>query len=46
MKTAFVAMTAAAIRCRQYAENKVTDHVDAVAAWEWCMLNSLVILHG
>ena len=33
MKTAFVAVTAAAIRYRQYAENQVVDHVGAVAAW-------------
>ena len=34
MKAAFVAVTAAAIRCRQYAENQVVDHVDAIAAWD------------
>ena len=44
MKTAFVAVTAAAIRCRQYVENKKVGHVDAAAAWEWRMLNSLAIL--
>jgi len=44
MKTAFVAVTVAAIRCRQYVENQVVDHVDAVVAWEWRMLNSLAIL--
>ena len=32
MKTAFVALTAAAIRCRRYVGNKVVDHVDAVSA--------------
>ena len=32
MKAAFVAVTAAAIRCHQYVENKVVGHVDAVAA--------------
>ena len=37
-------MTAAAIRCRQYLENRVVDQVDAVAVWEWRMLNSLAIL--
>jgi hypothetical protein len=44
MKTAFVAVTATAIRCHQYVENKVVGHVGAVAAWEWRMLNSLGIL--
>ena len=44
MKTAFVAVTAAAIRCRQYLENQEVGHVDAVAAGEWHMLNSLAIL--
>ena len=44
MKTAFVAVTAAAIRCRQYLENQVVDHVDVVAAWELRMLNSQAIL--
>ena len=44
MKAAFVAVTTAAIRCRQYLENHEVDHVDAVAAWGWRMLNSLVIL--
>ena len=44
MKKAFVAVTAAAIRCRQYLENQVVDHVDVAAAWEWRMLNSLAIL--
>ena len=44
MKAAFVAMTAAAIRCRQYVEIQVVDHADAAVAWEWRMLNSLAIL--
>ena len=44
MNTEIVAVTAAAIRCRQYVENQVVDQVDAVAAWEWRMLNSLAIL--
>ena len=44
MKTTFVAVTAAAIRRRQYVESQVVGHVDAVAAWEWRMLNSLAIL--
>ena len=44
MKAAFVALTAAAIRCRQYFQNQEVDHVDAVSAWEWRMLNSLAIL--
>ena len=44
MKAAFVAVTAAAIRCRQYVENQVASHVGAAAAWEWRMLNPLVIL--
>ena len=44
MKTAFVALTAAVIRCRQYAKNQVVGYLDAAAAWEWRMLNSLAIL--
>ena len=44
MKAAFVAVTAAAIRCRQYIENQVIYHVGAVSAWKWRMLNSLAIL--
>ena len=44
MKTAFVTVTVAAIRCRQYVENQVVDHVDAVVAWEWRMLNSLTVV--
>ena len=44
MKTVFVAVTVATIRCRQYVENQEVDHVDAVVAWEWRMLNSLAIL--
>ena len=41
MKTAFVAETAAAIRCRQYAEGQVVDDADAAAAWGWRMLSLL-----
>ena len=44
MKAAFVAVTTAAICCRQYVENQVVDQVGAVATWEWRMLNSLAIL--
>ena len=44
IKTAFVAVTAAAIHCRKYVENQVVEHADAAAAWEWRMLNSLAIL--
>ena len=44
MKAAFVAVTAAVIRCRQYFEDQVVGHVGADAAWEWRMLNSLAIL--
>ena len=44
MKTAFAAVTATAISCRQYAENQVVDNVDAVAALRWRMLNLLAIL--
>ena len=44
MKTAFVAVTAAAIFCRQYLESQMADHVDAVSVWEWRMPNSLAIL--
>jgi len=44
MKTAFVAVTAAVTRCRKYVENQVVDHLDAPAAWEWRMLNSLATL--
>ena len=36
-------MTAAAICCCQYVENQVVDQMDAIAAWEWRMLNSLAI---
>jgi len=42
VKAAFVAVTTAAIRCRQHVENQVVGHVDAVATWG--MLNSLAIL--
>ena len=44
MKTAFVAVTAAAIHIRQYVENQVADNVDAVSAWQWRMLKSLAVL--
>ena len=44
MKTAFVAVTAAAVRCRQYVKNQVVDQDGAVAASELRMLNSLAIL--
>ena len=44
MKTAFVAVTVAAIHCRQYVKNQVVDHEDAAVAWEWRILNSLAIL--
>ena len=44
MKTAFVAVTAAVIRCRQYVENQVAGHVGAASVWEWRMPNSLAIL--
>ena len=44
MKTAFVAVTAAAIRCRQYMENQVVGIVGAASAWEWRVLNSLAVL--
>ena len=44
MKTAFVAVTATAIRCRQYVEEPGGRQVFAVATWKWRMLNSLAIL--
>ena len=44
MKTTFVAVISAAICYRQYVDNQVADQVEAVAAWEWRMLNPLAIL--
>ena len=40
MKTVFVAVTVATIRCRQYVENQEVDHVDAVVAWEWLVAHA------